>query len=205
MNNTIGNPTQIRQTTPNGTIFQQPVTSGIMTTPTNIVRVNPTQTIQSQQTMHNQTGQFVPQTIWTNNISQTSQQQQQFTIQKPTQSSSVLQYATIKNGKNLCFFSLHSRRNKVHSEPMQQQSTVMPTKVITQPVVRQTVTAQPTTTQYTESQINDFVSKCRTFLTTLLRLAEKQAPEKLPMVRSCIQELLVFSLTEKKKINSSII
>ncbi len=84
---------------------------------------------------------------------------------------------------------------------MQQQSSVIPTKVITQPVVRQTVTSQQqqqqqqqptTTTTYTESQINDFVSKCRTFLTTLLRLAEKQAPEKLPMVRSCIQELLVF-------------
>jgi hypothetical protein len=77
---------------------------------------------------------------------------------------------------------------------MQQQSSVIPTKVITHPVVRQTVTPQQTTTTatYTESQINDFVSKCRTFLTTLLRLAEKQAPEKLPMVRSCIQELLVF-------------
>jgi hypothetical protein len=74
---------------------------------------------------------------------------------------------------------------------MQQQSSVIPTKVITQPVVRQTVTSQQTPT-YTESQINDFVSKCRTFLTTLLRLAEKQAPEKLPMVRSCIQELLVL-------------
>jgi hypothetical protein len=81
---------------------------------------------------------------------------------------------------------------------MQYQSSVIPTKVITQPVVRQTVTSQQTTTQYTESQINDFVSKCRTFLTTLLRLAEKQAPEKLPMVRSCIQELLVFKNLFKK-------
>lgn len=27
-------------------------------------------------------------------------------------------------------------------------------------------------------------------MTTLLKLAEKQAPEKLPMVRSCIQDLL---------------
>jgi hypothetical protein len=79
---------------------------------------------------------------------------------------------------------------------MQQQSSVIPTKLITQPVVRQTVPSQPTNT-YTESQINDFVSKCRTFLTTLLRLAEKQAPEKLPMVRSCIQELLVFKRKTK--------
>jgi hypothetical protein len=76
-------------------------------------------------------------------------------------------------------------------QQQQQQSSVIPTKLVTQPVVRQTVTSQQTTT-YTESQINDFVSKCRTFLTTLLRLAEKQAPEKLPMVRSCIQELLVL-------------
>jgi hypothetical protein len=75
---------------------------------------------------------------------------------------------------------------------MSQQSSIMPAKLVTQPVVRQTVTSQQTTT-YTESQINDFVSKCRTFLTTLLRLAEKQAPEKLPMVRSCIQELLVLT------------
>ena len=78
-----------------------------MTTPTNIVRVNPTQTIQSQQTIQNQTGQFVPQTVWAHNISQTPQQQQQFTLQKSTQPSSVLQYATIKNGKNR-FFSLRS-------------------------------------------------------------------------------------------------
>jgi hypothetical protein len=82
---------------------------------------------------------------------------------------------------------------------MQYQSSVIPTKVITQPVVRQTVVSQQTATPYTESQINDFVSKCRTFLTTLLRLAEKQAPEKLPMVRSCIQELLVLKILFKKK------
>lgn len=84
---------------------------------------------------------------------------------------------------------------------MQQQSPIMPTKVITQPVVRQTVIAQPTTT-YTESQINDFVSKCRTFLTTLLRLAEKQAPEKLPMVRTCIQELLVYHFKRNQAISN---
>lgn len=89
------------------------------------------------------------------------------------------------------FFTVKDECISIDSEPVQQQSPIMPTRVIAQPVVRQTVTAQPTTT-YTESQINDFVSKCRTFLTTLLRLAEKQAPEKLPMVRSCIQELLVF-------------
>ena len=71
-----------------------------------------------------------------------------------------------------------------------QQTSILPPKVVTQPVIRQTVGAPPPTI-YTESQINDFVSKCRTFLTTLLRLAEKQAPEKLPMVRTCIQELLV--------------
>jgi hypothetical protein len=75
-------------------------------------------------------------------------------------------------------------------QQQQQQPCILASKVVTQPVVRQTVGA-PQTTVYTESQINDIVLKCRTFLTTLLRLAEKQAPEKLPMVRSCIQELLV--------------
>jgi hypothetical protein len=105
----MGNTTQIRQTNmQNGTIFQQPITSGIMTTPTNIVRVNQPQTIQQQQTIQNQ-GQFVPQTLWTNNISQTPQQQQQFTLQKQTQQSPVFQYATVKNGKNrkIFFFFLN--------------------------------------------------------------------------------------------------
>ncbi|CAF5110215.1 unnamed protein product, partial [Rotaria magnacalcarata] len=72
---------------------------------------------------------------------------------------------------------------------IQQQSSILPTKLVTQPVVRQTVTAQQAP-KFTDAQINDFVAKCRTFLTTLLKLAEKQAPEKLPMVRSCIQDLL---------------
>lgn len=63
-----------------------------MTTPsTSIVRVNQPQTIQNQ-------GQFVPQTLWTNNLTQNPQQQQQFTLQKQTQQSSVLQYTSIKNG-----------------------------------------------------------------------------------------------------------
>ncbi len=84
----------IRQTnTQNGTILQQPVTSGIMTTPTSIVRVNQPQSTQQQQ------GQFIPQTLWTNNLSP-----HQFTLQKQTQPSSVLQYATVKNGKRKCFF-----------------------------------------------------------------------------------------------------
>jgi len=91
----MGNAMQhIRQTnTQNGTILQQPVTSGIMTTPTSIVRVNQPQSTQQQQ------GQFIPQTLWTNNLSQ-----HQFTLQKQTQPSSVLQYATVKNGKRKCFF-----------------------------------------------------------------------------------------------------
>ena len=79
--------------------------------------------------------------------------------------------------------------NQTANQQQQHMSLLQP-KVNTQPVIRQTVSAQPSSS-YTESQINDFVSKCRTFLSTLLRLAEKQAPEKLPMVRSCIQELLV--------------
>ena len=105
-----------------------------------------------------------------------------------------------------------SKEQCIVSEPgtpggNQSQSTVIPTKVITQSVVRQTVgTPQTGATShtYTESQINDFVSKCRTFLTTLLRLAEKQAPEKLPMVRSCIQQLLVLErpILNTQSINS---
>ncbi|CAF3469297.1 unnamed protein product [Rotaria socialis] len=180
LNNMGSNNQNMRQTSlQNGTILQQPMTSGLMTTPTSIVRVNQPQNMQQHPHTISQ-GQYVPQTIWTNNISQTSQQQQQFTLQKQTHQQATVQYTTVKN-------------EPITISGMQSHSSLIPTKVITQPVVRQTVTAQQTT-QYTESQINDFVSKCRTFLTTLLRLAEKQAPEKLPMVRSCIQELLDGSI-----------
>ena len=91
----MGNATHIRQTNiQNGTVFQQPITSGIVTTPTNIVRVN-----QPQQTIQNQ-GHYVPQTVWTNNSQIQPQQQhhqQQFTLQK--QPSFVLQNAPVKSGK----------------------------------------------------------------------------------------------------------
>ena len=99
----MGNTTQnIRQTsTQNGTILQQPVTSGIMTTPTSIVRVNQPQSTQQHQTIQNH-GQYMPQTLWTNNMPQSPQHQ--FTLQKQTQPSSVLQYATVKNGKRKFFF-----------------------------------------------------------------------------------------------------
>ncbi|CAF0874253.1 unnamed protein product, partial [Didymodactylos carnosus] len=63
-------------------------------------------------------------------------------------------------------------------------TTTKPSQVIQQQKL------QPQQTTFTESQVIDFVSKCRTFLTTLLKLAEKQAPDKLPMVKQCIQELL---------------
>lgn len=105
LNNNTGNSTPfLRQTsTQNGTIIQQPVTSGIMTTPsTSIVRVN-----QPQQTVQNQ-GHFVPQTLWANNPSQSPQQQ--FTLQKTTQPTSVLQYAAIKNG-SVEFLILEKRRH----------------------------------------------------------------------------------------------
>ena len=109
MNNNMGNATQyIRQaSTQNGTILQQPITSGIMTTPsTSIVRVNQPQTIQHQQQSGQNQGQYVQQTVWSNNLSQNpQQQQQQFTLQKQTQPSSVLQYATIKNGKKKIFIT----------------------------------------------------------------------------------------------------
>lgn len=99
----------------------------------------------------------------------------------PTQLSPRLQYSSaIKNEPST-------------PGSMQQQSSILPAKLVAQPVVRQTVPAQQTA-KFTEAQINDFVAKCRTFLTTLLKLAEKQAPEKLPMVRSCIQDLLDGSI-----------
>ena len=96
----------IRQTNiQNGTILQQQMPSGIMTTPTSIVRVKQPQTIQQQQqTMQNQ-GQYLQQTLWTNNNNPQSPQHQ-FTLQKQNQPSSVLQYATIKNGRrrsSFCF------------------------------------------------------------------------------------------------------
>jgi len=99
----MGNTTQnIRQTnTQNGTILQQPMNSGLMTAPTSIVRVNQPQTMQQQQ----QQGQFLPQTIWANNIPQ-QQQQQQFTLHKQPQQSPVFQYTAVKNGmRSLCFLN----------------------------------------------------------------------------------------------------
>ncbi|CAF1336647.1 unnamed protein product [Rotaria sordida] len=162
--NNIGNTTQnIRHTnTQNGTfiqqqqqqqLHQQSISSGTITTPTSIVRLNTPLSTQNQ---------FTSQTLWTNN-----------TTQSP---SPKLQYP--------------STIQKEYSSPViQQQSSILPTKIVAQPVIRQTVTSQQTQ-KFTDAQINDFVAKCRTFLTTLLKLAEKQAPEKLPMVRSCIQDLL---------------
>ncbi|CAF0931563.1 unnamed protein product [Adineta steineri] len=154
--NNIGNTTQnIRQTNiQNGSfIQQQQLSSGTITTPTSIVRLN--QPLQTQ-------NQYQPHTVWTSNT---------------TQLSPKVQYSpTIKNEPTTPGF--------------QQQSSILPTKVVTQPVVRQTVVAPQQAPKFTDAQISDFVGKCRTFLTTLLKLAEKQAPEKLPMVRSCIQDLL---------------
>jgi len=64
-----------------------------MTTPsTSIVRLNHPQ--QNQ-------GHFVTQSMWTNNVPQNSQAQQQFTVQKTTQPTSVLQYTTVKNGSTM--------------------------------------------------------------------------------------------------------
>ena len=81
MGNSIPN---IRQTNiQNGTNLQRPITSGLMTAPTSIVRLNQPQTTQNQ-------AQFVSQTLWTNNTSQSTQQS--FNVQKPIQTS-------VKNGK----------------------------------------------------------------------------------------------------------
>ncbi|CAF3886929.1 unnamed protein product [Rotaria sp. Silwood1] len=79
---------------------------------------------------------------------------------------------------------------EVTTEPVtmsgiQQQPPVIPFQLIQQSDAYQTHT-----TTFTQSQIDSFTSKCRFFLLTLLRLTEKQAPEKLPIVRSCVQDLL---------------
>jgi hypothetical protein len=195
MGNTIQNSRQT--STQNGTFLQQPMTSGgIMTTPTSIVRLNQSlPMMQQQQQQQPQTqGSFAPQTMWTN---MPQSPQQQFTLQKQQQLSSLVQYSSVKNGNDF-LNHLKIRTRLYFSEPatpgaIQQQTSIMPAKLVAQPVVRQTVASQQTPA-FTESQINDFVSKCRTFLTTLLKLAEKQAPEKLPMVRQCIQDLLVFDV-----------
>jgi hypothetical protein len=151
------------------------MSNGIMTTPTSFVRLNQPLPTQSQ-------SQFVPQTLWSNNTSQLSPR---------------LQYSpTIKHGeitKKQNFEKIILSFLEPMTPGMQQQSSILPTKLVAQPVVRQTIAPQQTL-KFTEVQITGFVAKCRTFLTTLLKLAEKQAPDKLPMVRSCIQELLDGSI-----------
>lgn len=176
MINNIGTTTQnFRQVnTQNGTFIQQQQqqthSSGTITTPTSIVRLNQPLSTQNQ---------FSPQTVWTNNA---------------TQLSPKVQYSpTLKTGEKNSNEFYEPQYIFSCIEPstpgLQQQSSILPTKLVAQSVVRQTVAAQQTP-KFTDAQINDFVGKCRTFLTTLLKLAEKQAPEKLPMVRSCIQDLL---------------
>ncbi|CAF5171068.1 unnamed protein product [Rotaria magnacalcarata] len=117
----------MRQTSlQNGTILQQPMTSGLMTTPTSIVRVNQPQNMQQHPHTISQ-GQYVPQTIWTNNISQTSQQQQQqFTLQKQTHQQATVQYTTVKNGK-IKYFSyktIFTSRREYLTLLEQQQSRI---------------------------------------------------------------------------------
>lgn len=122
----------------------------------------PTNIVRLNQPVQTQ-NQFTPQTIWTSH--------------SPTQLSPKIQYSpTIKTEPST-------------PGSIQQQGSILPAKLVPQPVVRQTV-APSQAPRFTEAQINDFVAKCRTFLTTLLKLAEKQAPEKLPMVKTCIQHLL---------------
>jgi hypothetical protein len=124
----------------------------------------PTSIVRLNQPLPTQ-NQYTPQTVWTNHTNQLSPK---------------LQYSP-------------NVKNEPSTPGIQYQPSILPTKLVAQPVVRQTVNTQQTP-KFTEAQINDFVAKCRTFLTTLLKLAEKQAPEKLPMVRSCIQDLLDGSI-----------
>jgi hypothetical protein len=95
----MNNPTQsIRQAvTQNGTIVHQPMSSGIMTTPTSFVRFNQPQNIQQSHHITQNQGQYTPQTVWTNTMQQTSHPQ--FTLHKPSQQSPIVHYATVKNGE----------------------------------------------------------------------------------------------------------
>ena len=145
----------------------QPITGGIISTPTSIVRLN-------QPLSNSSSNQFVPQTVWTTSS---------------TPGSPRLQYSPVmKSGKTPeRFRSTFERISRL--EPVTSNITQQPTKLVAQPVVSRSVPSVQAP-KFTDTQINDFVAKCRTFLLTLLKLAEKQAPEKLPMVRSCIQDLL---------------
>ena len=101
-NNHLGNVTQnLRQTNmPNGSpILQQQMNSGIMTTPTSIVRVNQPQNMQQTHHIAQNQGQFQSQTLWTNAMPQSPQHQ--FTLQKAPQQSPIVHYATVKNGQRI--------------------------------------------------------------------------------------------------------
>ena len=155
----------LRQTnTPNGTFINQQHPISSGTIGT------PTSIVCLNQPISTQS-QFAPQTIWTNNT--------QAQLSPKLQFSSAIKAEPSTPGSGGI---------------IQQQASIIPAKLVAQPVVRQTVTAPAQAPKFTESQINDFVAKCRTFLTTLLKLAEKQAPEKLPMVKTCIQHLLDGSI-----------
>ncbi|CAF4053919.1 unnamed protein product [Rotaria sp. Silwood1] len=86
-----------------------------------------------------------------------------------------------------CPRNIQKKEEPVTMSGMQQQPSVIPFQLN-----QQSDTCQIHTTTFTQSQIDSFTSKCRLFLLTLLRLTEKQAPEKLPIVRSCVQDLLVW-------------
>ena len=87
-----------QQTTQNGTILQQQMSNGMMTTPTSIVRVNQPQTMQQIQQMTTNQGQLTQQTLWASSTPQSPQPQ--FTLQRTNQQSPIFQYATIKNGES---------------------------------------------------------------------------------------------------------
>lgn len=85
--------------TQNGTIIQQQLNNGVIQTPTGIVRVNQAQTMQQVQHINSNQGQFTQQTVWTTTNNANSQpQQHQFTLQKAPQQTSIIHYATVKNG-----------------------------------------------------------------------------------------------------------
>ena len=67
-----------------------------MTTPTSIVRLNQPQTMSQTHHIVHSPGPFQGQTTWTNSMSQSPQPQ--FTLQKTSQATPIVQYTTVKNG-----------------------------------------------------------------------------------------------------------
>ncbi|CAF1382704.1 unnamed protein product, partial [Didymodactylos carnosus] len=216
--NSLGNTTQnIRQSTSQNATLG--TTSTLIPSSPNIVRIPSSSTQQPQQIpsalwssiqgqLHQQQQQQQQQQQ--NGVIQTPTQIQAVQVQgiqrKPIQhTSSGLQTVVTQRPQIVGTSNLILAPNNQQQQWQQLSSTslalptTLPSPTVMTPTALIAATKPPLVIQqqkpqqvtFTESQVIDFVSKCRTFLTTLLKLAEKQAPDKLPMVKQCIQDLLV--------------